>query len=137
MGHAARSNPRSRAGGKPAAYCAFQRAIRAARTFGDDSVSYSRWLDSRDLNEMQRAAMERIWSELHPAPLVTLARLDEVPVTLAYFHDARENTPEMEARRQAALSGASQYPPTPDQWQDANHRLAESVRSQGFDVVQR
>lgn len=79
MGRHACANPRSREGGKPSAYCSFQRAIRAARTFGDDSVSYSRWLDSRPLTAHQRAAMERIWSELHPAPLVTLHTLDEVP----------------------------------------------------------
>lgn len=78
MGHAARSNPRSREGGKPPAYCSFQRAIRACRTFGDDQAAFVAWLDSTMVNDAQRARMMKIWSELHPAPLVTLHALDEI-----------------------------------------------------------
>ena len=72
MGRAARANPRSTDGGKPRAYCSFQRCIRAVRTFGDDRAGFVRWRDSTAAGEHQRAGMERIWSELHPAPLVTL-----------------------------------------------------------------
>ena len=73
MGHAARSNPRSPAGGKPAAYCSFQRCLRAVRTFGDDRKGFDRWLDTTCVGPHQRAAMNRIWSELHPEPMVRLA----------------------------------------------------------------
>ncbi len=67
MGRAARANPRSRDGGKPAAYCSFQRCLRAVRQFGDDRAGFLRWLDTTSVGDHQRAAMERIWSELHPA----------------------------------------------------------------------
>lgn len=79
MGRASRANPRSTDGGKPRAYCSFQRAIRACRTFGDDAVGFRTWLDSTMVTDAQRARMEKIWSELHPAPMVTLHALDEVP----------------------------------------------------------
>ena len=78
MGRNARLNPRSRAGGKPKAYCSFQRAIRAVRTFGDDRAGFVRWLDSTSVGDHQRAAMERIWSELHPTPRVTLHTLADI-----------------------------------------------------------
>lgn len=74
MGHAARTNPRSRDGGKPVAYCSFQRCIRAVRYFGDDRSGFDAWLDRTSVGPHQRAAMERIWSELHPAPRVVLAQ---------------------------------------------------------------
>lgn len=72
MGYAARQNPRSTEGGKPRAYCSFQRCVRAVRVFGDDDAGFQRWLVSTSANERQRARLERIWTELHPAPLVTL-----------------------------------------------------------------
>ena len=71
MGHAARHNPRSPDGGKPRAYCSFQRCIRAVRVFGNDRDGFDAWLDSTSVGPHQRARMERIWSELHP---VVLAR---------------------------------------------------------------
>ncbi len=71
MGHAARANPRSRVGGKPKAYCSFQRCIRAVRVVGNDRAGFDAWLDSTSVGPHQRAAMEKIWSELH---LVVLAR---------------------------------------------------------------
>jgi hypothetical protein len=72
MGHAARANPRSTAGGKPRAYCSFQRCIRAVRTFGEDREGFDHWRDSTSVATHQRAAMERVWRELHPKPLVSL-----------------------------------------------------------------
>lgn len=83
MGHAARVNPRSTEGGKPRAYCSFQRCIRAVHTFGEDRAGFVRWLDSTAAGEHQRAAMERIWSELHPAPMVTLADPEMAALTVA------------------------------------------------------
>ena len=79
MGREARRNARSTDGGKPRAYASFHRCVRAVRTFGDDAAAFSRWLDSTSVGPHHRAAMERIWAELHPAPLVTLHTLDEVP----------------------------------------------------------
>lgn len=73
VGRQARANPRSPDGGKPRAYCSFQRAIRAVRVFGDDRKGFDRWLDSTAISDPQRSAMNRIWSELHPAPMVVLA----------------------------------------------------------------
>jgi hypothetical protein len=78
LGRNARLNPRSQEGGKPKAYCSFQRAIRACQTFGDDAVAFRKWLDSTMVSDAQRARMEKIWSELHPQPLVTLHALDEI-----------------------------------------------------------
>ena len=79
MGRAARLNPRSTDGGKPRAYCSFQRCLRAVRQFGDDSIGFQRWLDTTSAGPHHRAAMERIWEELHPAPRVVLHTLDEMP----------------------------------------------------------
>lgn len=78
MGHAARSNPRSLAGGKPPQYCSFQRCLRAVRSFGPDREGFVRWLDSTSVGAHQRVAMERIWSELHPQPRVTLHTLADI-----------------------------------------------------------
>ena len=78
MGSAARCNPRSPEGGKPRAYCSFNRCLRAVRSFGVDRVGFVCWLDSTSVDETQRAAMERMWSELHPVPLVTLHTLAEI-----------------------------------------------------------
>lgn len=72
MGRAARSNPRSQEGGKPKAYCSFQRCVRAVRSFGNDLVGFERWLASTSATEKHCTAMRKIWSELHPAPLVAL-----------------------------------------------------------------
>ena len=78
MGRAARANPRSQDGGKPRAYCAFQRCIRAVRQFQGDRAGFVHWLDSMSVGAHQRAAMERIWAELHPVPRVTLHTLAEI-----------------------------------------------------------
>lgn len=73
MGRAARANPRSTAGGKPRAYCSFNRCLRAVRTFGDDREGFDRWLTTTSVNSVHRHQMERIWRELHPEPMVTIA----------------------------------------------------------------
>ncbi len=78
MGHAARSNPRSTDGGKPKVFCSFNRCLRAVRQFGDDHGGFLRWLDTTSAGPHHRAAMEKIWSELHPEPRVTLHTMSEV-----------------------------------------------------------
>lgn len=72
MGRAARSNPRSLEGRKPPKYVSFQRILRAVRSFGPDRRGFEAWVQKRGLQGHALVAVERIWSELHPAPLVTL-----------------------------------------------------------------
>lgn len=92
MGHAARANPRSTEGGKPPAYCSFQRCLRAVRTFGEDRAGFDRWLDTTSAGEHHRAAMNRIWSELHPATRVTLASPEMAALTVAAALDGFDVT---------------------------------------------
>lgn len=77
MGRAARANPRSREGGKPAKYASFQRIVRAVKFFGDDRRGFEAWCQARSLSGHNLAALERIWDELHPKPLVTIH--DSIP----------------------------------------------------------
>ena len=72
MGHAARNNPRSPEGGKPRPYTAFMRCVRAVRVFGNDRAGFVAWLDRTMVTDVMRDKMEHIWSELHPAPRVTI-----------------------------------------------------------------
>lgn len=80
MGHAARSNPRSTEGGKPAAYASFHRCIRACRTFHGDEGAFHRWLATTQATEAHVTRMQRIWDALHPKPLVCLH--DSIPDSL-------------------------------------------------------
>jgi ferric-dicitrate binding protein FerR (iron transport regulator) len=79
VGRAARANQRSLDGGKPRTYVAFQRCLRACRTFGDDRAAFHAWLASTSTTEAQCARMQEIWDALHPE-LVTLH--DRVPESL-------------------------------------------------------
>lgn len=72
MGRAARANLRSPEGGKPAKFCSFHRCIRAVRTFGGDEARFHAWLDRTAAGPHHRAAMQRVWDEINPKPLVTL-----------------------------------------------------------------
>lgn len=72
MGYRARLNLRSREGGKPTKFVALHRVWRAVSVFGADRRGFLDYMDRQQLNETQRAAMEKMWAEQHPQPLVTL-----------------------------------------------------------------
>ncbi len=73
MGRAARLNPRSRDGGKPPAFASLHRLWRAAGVFGDDYAAFDKWASHPSITPDMRAKLEKLWTERHPAPMVSLA----------------------------------------------------------------
>lgn len=72
MGRESRANLRSTDGHNPPKRASFHRCIRACRTFHGDLDAFHRWLDTTSAGPHHRAAMQKIWDELHPTPMVTL-----------------------------------------------------------------
>jgi hypothetical protein len=72
VGRESKLNPRSTDGGNPPARASFHRCIRACRTFHGDVGTFHAWLDTTSAGPHHRAAMQKIWDELHPTPLVTI-----------------------------------------------------------------
>lgn len=73
MGRLARLNPRSREGGKPKAYCSLHRVWRGVEFYKDDRAGFDQWIESRNVGDIDRIGLEKIWSEQNPQPRVSLA----------------------------------------------------------------
>lgn len=73
VGYAARANLRSTEGGKPRAFAGLHRVWRGVAFFKDDRAGFEKWRDSFVLSPNERAALEKVWTEQHPEPRVTLA----------------------------------------------------------------